>query len=197
MIIYYIQFGLHLDRVVTKVWGFSTASSLFLKAKHFLYRAEKGEGEGGGGRHCFSKCNFSFRISCFWIALPELVKAKWSVGSFKSRGFSRTPHKGWFYAVNECPAAEVQFHGVSKLWCKGAFPSLQIQKNLNMKYENERTARLCGSCGSEGNAFVGNSIFLLEKRMEKKERTKLENIPQRRPILWFGFFLKFGGIAFL
>lgn len=65
--------------------------------------------------------------------------------------------------MNECPAPGVQFHEVSKLPCKSAFPAFQIQKNRKMKYENERTARLCGSSGSEGNAFVGNSIFFFEK----------------------------------
>lgn len=71
--------------------------------------------------------------------------------------------------MNEWPAAGVQFHGVSKLWCKGAFPSLQIQNNLNMKDENERTARLCGSCESEGNACAGNSFSFLRKKRRKKE----------------------------
>lgn len=33
-----------------------------------------------------------------------------------------------------------------------------------MKDENERAARLCGSCASEGNVFAGNSVFLLKKK---------------------------------
>lgn len=76
--------------------------------------------------------------------------------------------------MKECPAAGVQFHGVSKLSCKGAFPSLLIQKNVNMKYENERTGRLCGSCGSKGNAFFGNNIFLFEKTVKKRGGKKKE-----------------------
>lgn len=33
-----------------------------------------------------------------------------------------------------------------------------------MKDENERAARLYGSCASEGNVFAGNSVFLLKKK---------------------------------
>jgi len=69
---------------------------------------------------------------------------------------------------------------VSNLWCKGAFPSLQIQKNLNTKDENERTARLCGSCASEGKAFAGNSIFLLKKKKKGKNRKKKNKTGKER-----------------
>lgn len=175
---------------------FHSFLSVSKRKTFFLYSWKRLQGGGGReGRHCFSKRHFSFSMSCFWIAPPELVKAQWSVRSFKNRGFCSTPYKGWFYTVNEWPAAGVQFHGVSNLWCKGAFPSLHIQKNLNVKDENERTARLCGSCASEGNAFAGNSIFLLKekekKRKKEKERKKkktTEKAHQRRPILCIFFY---------
>ena len=158
-------------------------SSLYVSKRKtfFLYSWKMLCGAGGKeGRPCFSKRHFSFDIPCFLTAPPELAKAQWSVRSFKSRGFCSTPYKGWFYTVNEWPAAGVQFHGVSNLWCKGAFPSLQIQKNLNTKDENERTARLCGSCASEGKAFAGNSIFLLKKKKKGKNRKKKNKTGKER-----------------
>jgi len=123
------------QRVATKVWYFSTVPSLVLKVKHFSYMAGEGSrGEGQEGKILFFKTSFFLQNVMFWIFPPELVKTQWSVRLFRSRGFCSTPYKLWFYTGNEWPAAGVRFHGQSNLWCKGAFPSFQIQKNLRMRH---------------------------------------------------------------
>lgn len=55
------------QRVVTKVWGFSTVPSVFLEGIHFSYTARKScGGRGQGGKTLFLKTSFFLQYVMFF-----------------------------------------------------------------------------------------------------------------------------------
>lgn len=90
--------------------------------------------------------------------------------------------------MNECPAPGVQFHGVSKFSCKGAFPAFQIQKNLNMKYENERTASCVALVEVREMLLLAFSCLKNNGKKERKKRkNKIGNGTPKTYIVVLGF----------